>query len=273
MKLPLLLIGLPLLLAGADLRVMTFNVRYPSPGDGENVWAKRRDLAVSTIRDQNPDIIGTQELFYEQGQYIVDKLPGYAWFGLSRRGNHEDEHMGVFYRKDRLKLLDSGNFWLSETPDKPGSQSWNMSLPRMATWGLFELVEGGKRFYFYNTHFAHRAEDGEARLKSAQLLRQRIDALPDAVPVILAGDFNTGLDSEPHRVLVGEMPDAWQDCPRRSGPEGTFHGFSGKPRRDRIDWILYRGPLKVRSAETVTNSENGHFPSDHFPVAVTFDLR
>src|SRR3954452_15385098 len=81
---------------GADsLRVMTFNVRYPAKGDGPNVWEARRDLLVDTVRKNAPDLMGTQELFYEQGQYIVEKLPEYAWFGVSRRGNHEDEHMGV----------------------------------------------------------------------------------------------------------------------------------------------------------------------------------
>jgi endonuclease/exonuclease/phosphatase family metal-dependent hydrolase len=91
---------------------MSFNVRYPARTDGPNRWEFRRDFLVETIREKSPDVIGTQELYYEQGQYIVEKLREYAWFGISRRGSHEDEHMGVFYKKDRLRVLDSGNFWL-----------------------------------------------------------------------------------------------------------------------------------------------------------------
>ena len=131
------------------LRVMSFNIRLPSPNDGPNVWENRRDILVETIRRKTPDLIGTQELFYTQGQYIVDRLPEYTWFGMSRRGNHEDEHMRVFYKKGKLRLLESGNFWLSESPEKPGSMSWNVSLPRMVTWALFELPSSGRRFYLY----------------------------------------------------------------------------------------------------------------------------
>jgi endonuclease/exonuclease/phosphatase family metal-dependent hydrolase len=121
------------LLPAQTMKVMTFNVRYPNPGDGRNRWEERRDLVVKTIRDAAPDLIGTQELYHVQGQYIVEKAPEYAWFGLSRRGNQADEHLGIFYRKARLVLLDSGNFWLSATPEMPGSISWGMSLPRMVT--------------------------------------------------------------------------------------------------------------------------------------------
>ncbi|MGB9620640.1 MAG: endonuclease/exonuclease/phosphatase family protein, partial [Armatimonadota bacterium] len=169
---------------------MSFNVRYPAKTDGPNRWELRRDLLVETIREKDPDLIGTQELYYEQGQYIVEKLPAYVWFGLSRRGNHEDEHMGVSYKKDRLRVLDSGNFWLSETPEMPGPMSWGVNLPRMVTWGLFELRDDRRRFYFYNTHFPHRREDHEARMRAARLIAERIGKLDAALPFIMTGDFN-----------------------------------------------------------------------------------
>ena len=123
-------------LSAQTLRVMSFNVRYPSPNDGPDRWELRRDMLVGAIRANDPDLIGTQELFYEQGQYIAEKAPEYEWFGISRRGNREDEHMGVFFKTARFRLVESGNFWLSETPETPGSMSWNVSLPRMVTWGL-----------------------------------------------------------------------------------------------------------------------------------------
>ncbi len=187
----LLALHLASLFAAAEsLRVMTFNVRYPNPGDGANVWSARRDLLVETIRSRRPDVIGTQELFYEQCQYIVEKLPEYSWFGLSRRGSHEDEHMGVFYRRDRLRVVESGDFWLSVTPEKPGSVSWNMSLPRMVTWAVFEIAGTGKRFRYFNTHLAHRDVDETARLKSAMLLACRVGLLDNDEPVVGTGDFN-----------------------------------------------------------------------------------
>jgi endonuclease/exonuclease/phosphatase family metal-dependent hydrolase len=252
----------------SGLRVMAFNVRLPIASDGPNRWEARQDLFVETIRRADPDIIGTQELWKIQGDYLVARLPQYSWFGIDRRGGHADEHMGVFYRRARLKLVESGNFWLSDTPDVPGSISWGHPLPRMVTWGLFETVKGGKRFWFYNTHFPYRAEDEGARTKAAELIAARIAGLPGALPVVLTGDFNTVPDSGAHRALNAGLADAWVAAAVRKGPEGTFHGFTGKPER-RIDWVLAKG-LTAARAETVTFGAKGRYPSDHFPVVVDY---
>lgn len=255
-----------------SLRVMTFNVRYPSKGDGDNVWERRRDLLAAAIQEKNPDVFGTQELYREQGEYIVGKLPGYAWFGVSRRGNQTDEHMGVFYKKSALKLVESGNFWLSETPEKPGSMSWDVNLPRMVTWGLFE-TRSGRRFYFYNTHFPHRKEDAAARVKCAELIARRVAALPAGPAFVLTGDFNAPADGEEYGVVTAGLKDAWKTAARRAGPEGTFNGFKGISTGPRIDWILYRGALEAVEAETVTRNEEGRYPSDHFPVFAALEWK
>jgi endonuclease/exonuclease/phosphatase family metal-dependent hydrolase len=267
-----LLILLSLAASAQTLRVMSFNVRYPSPGDGPDIWTARRELLIETIRAKAPDLMGTQELFYEQGQYIAEKLPEYAWFGISRRGNREDEHMGVFYRKDRLTLVDSGDFWLSETPEKPGSISWKMSLPRMVTWGMFELKDGA-RFLYFNTHFAHRREDERARQMSARLIACRLGLYDPALPVVLTGDFNAPAGGETYKILAPLLKDAWLEAPDKKGPEGTFHGFKGRPGPARIDWIMFRAPWKAVSAETITDNRDGRYPSDHFPVMAVFDLK
>ena len=268
----LLLLFCAFALGAEELRVMSFNVRFANPKDGDNAWENRRDLLVATIRLKSPDLIGTQELFHLQAEHIVQKAPEYAWFGLSRRGNQDDEHMGVFYKKNRLRIIESGNFWLSETPDTPGSISWNMTLPRMVTWALFESISSRKRFYYYNTHFAHRREDEEARLKSVDVILARIAKLPAAVPFLMTGDFNANAGGPVQQKFLAGLSDAWTATTKRVGPEGTFHGFGGKPREGRIDWILYRGPWKAIEVETVTHSENGRYPSDHFPVFARLEL-
>jgi endonuclease/exonuclease/phosphatase family metal-dependent hydrolase len=259
--------------AAEALRIMSFNVRYPAKSDGPNIWDARRDILIATIRDKQPDLIGTQELFHLQGEYIVEKLPGYAWFGVGRRGDQTDEHMGVFYRKDRFELKDSGNFWLSETPETPGSSSWDMSLPRLVTWGEFNDKKSGRSFRFYNTHFPHRREDEAARTQCARVIAERLRALPKDLTVIVTGDFNTDAGSEAHRTLTANLTDAYSSVSNPSGPKDTFHGFRGTPRPGRIDWILFRGGLTPRSFETVTNNENGSYPSDHFPVAAVLEWK
>ena len=251
-------------LAQAPLRVMSFNIRLPVESDGPNSWEHRRDLAAQTIRDADPDIIGTQELFKRQGDDLIARLPLYNWIGIDRRGGHADEHMGLFYRRDRLRLVSFENFWLSNTPDVPGSVSWDHPYPRMVTWGLFERKTGGKRFYAFDTHFPYRAEDEPARTKAATLLAAKIAQIAGSLPVVLTGDFNTIPDSVAHEILTDSLTDVWQSNATRSGPENTFHGFTGKADR-RIDWILTHGfkPFAVRTIAEPTGTRQA---SDHFPV-------
>lgn len=263
-------LGTSLPAAAQTLRVMSFNVRLPSDADGPDRWERRRASMVRTIREQQPDVIGTQELYALQAEYLVARLPEYAWFGRGRSGGggDDDERMGVFYRHDRLRVIESGDFWLSDTPDMPGSISWDHPYPRMVTWALFERIGDGRRFHLLNTHLPYREQDDEARLRGALAILQRLRALPDDVPVVLTGDFNALPESCTHAQLTALLQDAWTAAARREGPDGTFHAFTGQPQR-RIDWILFRG-LRTDAVRTVVGQENGRYPSDHFPVVADF---
>lgn len=258
-------------LAAQSLRVMSFNVRVPVAADGPNRWEARRDLMVRTIREQHPDVMGTQELHQEQGDYIVSKLPGYTWFGIDRRGGHADEHMGVFYRKDRLALKDSGNFWLSDTPDKPGSITWGHPYPRMVTWALFEDKRSGRQFYYYNTHLPYQEQDEPARVKGAKEILARLSALPAKLPFILTGDLNTDASSPTYALLTQALTDTRAVAPKVDGPEKTFHNFTGTP-TERIDFIMERGFTPTHFA-TLTTQQDGRYPSDHFPVEADLDWK
>lgn len=255
-----------------DLRVMTFNVRYPSPDDGVNVWPKRRDLMVEVIKAQHPDILGTQELYTRQGKYLASHLKHYKWFGLGRFGNnqdgHENEHMGVFYNTDHLRVISSGNFWLSDTPDVPGSNTWDQPFPRMVTWAEFQVKSTGRRFRYYDTHLPYRADDEDLRERGAKIILKRIAEVPDSLPVILAGDFNSTPDKPTYAMLTKVLKDARASAPTRHGPAMTFHDFTGHPTQH-IDWILYRG-LKAKDVRTVTTHQEKVYPSDHFPVVADF---
>ena len=255
-------------LAGAakpapTLTVMTFNVRLPMASDGANDWPHRRALLAETVAAADPDLFGTQELFQRQGDDIVRALPRYRWFGRDRRGGHADEHMGIFYRPDRLTLLAQGDFWLSDTPDVPASITWGHPLPRMVTWGRFQTRDG-RRFVALNTHFPSRAEDEAGREKAARLIVARLPQIAGKDPVVLTGDFNTTPDTPTHAVLTATLRDVSQSVPAPKGPALTFHDFTGKPDR-RIDWILIRG-FRPLSVETITRHAGALYPSDHFPV-------
>lgn len=254
-----------------DLRVMTFNVRYGTAEDGPNAWEHRKDLLIKTIADAAPDVIGTQECLDFQAQYIVEQLTEYAWFGVGREADGSGEHMAVFYRKSLLEPIESGHFWLSESPDTPGSMSWNTACTRMVTWLRFRHLPSATVVHFYNTHLDHRS--APARVKGVQLIASRLAELEPGVPLVLTGDFNcVGGASDPWQALADAgMVDAWVNCGERSGPAGTWCGFMAPEANSdrRIDWILVRGPVEVLEISTLTHNENGRFPSDHFPVCAT----
>lgn len=254
-----------------QLRVMTYNVRYPNPDDGPNIWAKRRAVFTQTIAAAAPDVIGTQELFASQGADIVRALPGYAWFGRDRRGGHADEHMGIFYRRDRLTLIRHGDFWLSDTPSVVGSMAWGTTLPRMVNWGVFE-TRGRirRRFVLFDTHFAHRDEDDVARERSAGLLLRELEPIAGKLPVVLTGDMNATPDSKAYHTLAEHLTDAWATAPVRRGPERTFHDFTGRPDR-RIDYIFVRG-FTALSATVRTDHVGAIYGSDHFPVVAALQF-
>lgn len=252
-----------------DLRVMSFNVRYAGFDDSPNAWPNRRGAMTQTIAAADPDLIATQELLQVQGDDIVRALPSYNWFGVDRYGGHKDEHMGLFYRRDRLRLLRSGGFGLSEMPDKLGTMSWGTDLPRNATWGVFETRSAKRqRFLLIGTHFAHRPQDDAARDKAATLILDRLPALAKGLPVIVAGDLNTLPDSAPYRRFAAALTDAWVGAGKRIGQENTFHDFTGTADR-RIDYIFVKRFTPTK-AQVWDQPVAGRWPSDHFPV--TADL-
>lgn len=256
------------------LTVMTFNIRYGTAKDGENSWERRRDLLVETVKRHEPDVLSTQEGLDFQLAYLERELGDrYRWFGMARDADGTGEHAAVFYRRDRLTPVETGNFWLSETPEKPGTKAWGSHHNRLTTWGRFYHPETGRSFVLLNTHLDNGSD--KARREGARMLAERVRAIEDC-PVIVTGDFNaTAESSEPWEVLTGTgLVDTWRAARERGGPSCTFNGFRspGADTDRRIDWILASPSIEVRSCETVTHSRDNRYPSDHFPVVARMCL-
>lgn len=262
-----------------EFRVMSFNLRYGTARDGDNHWKHRRNLVVQAIESFRPDLLGTQETLGFQAQYLSENLPEYSYAGRSREDNDGGEQCGIFFRRSRFEKLIEGHFWLSEMPEKPGSKSWDSSLPRMATWLKLWDRENQKSLYVINTHFDHIGK--QARTESAKLIRAFVESLAESSSVVVMGDFNAGEGSNPYEALFGtsrEKPSLIQDTyrlmqPTASNREGTFNGFKGTDSGARIDWIGTTRSLQVESAEIVRFSKDGKYPSDHFPVTTTLRFK
>lgn len=264
--------------SAADMRVMSFNIRYGTAQDGENQWDRRKDAVVATVKAFAPDLLGTQETLGFQRDFLVEQLTEYDQLGVGRNDGREDgEMMALFYKRDRFKKIDAGHFWLSETPDKIGSKSWDSSLPRMVTWVRLSDHQraAAPPVVFFNTHFDHRG--ATARLESAKLLRLQIGILGADGDVIVTGDFNAAEASPPYQALFGadgDQPSPLVDTfrvthPDRSDMEGTFSGFRADSTGGaRIDWIGVSRGWEIRNAAIDRTATEGRTPSDHFPVTV-----
>jgi len=259
---------------GQSLQVMSFNIRYPNPGDGTHNWQARKNLVVSTIRYHEADLIGVQEAFRSQLDQLQQSLPGYDWIGVCRTDgtrvpNPDNEFSAILYNTNKFRLLESGTFWLSETPDLAGSKGWDAALPRITTWGLFEVIESGKKFFHFNTHFDHIGE--KARMESAHLLVKKVNQMSGELAVVISGDFNANPETDIYRVLKNEFRDGLSaaELPHH-GPLATFTNFifPGIP-GTRIDYVFVNEGFKVKKHAILAEVWSGIFPSDHFPVLAT----
>ena len=258
-----------------ELHVMTYNLRFASDTP-PNSWPERRPVMRSQLLRAQPDLIGTQEGLFSQLQDIEADLPArYDSIGLGRDGGSRGEFMMIFYDTTRLRPLEFDHYWLSDTPDVIGSQTWEGCCPRMVTWARFLDLQTETEFYAVNTHF--EAFSAETRELSALLLRDRLPDFDPELPVVVTGDFNeaAGPGGTVFDILVSDGPfvDTWDTAKQRSELFGTFHGFgTPTPGGSRIDWVLTSPDVSTSSAVINTFERDGQFPSDHLPVEATVRL-
>ena len=251
-----------------NMRVASYNLRYNTTYDGENAWPNRKEMVKSLITYHNFDIFGTQEGFDSQLKDICE-LENYAYIGRGRDdGRSAGEHSAIVYKKDRFKLLDSGDFWLSETPDVPG-KGWDATCcNRICSWAKFKDLKSKKEFYFFNVHFDH--EGVIARQESGKLMVQKIKEIAGKARVICTGDFNSTPDTEQIKSLQFILNDSYLVSSQKPyGPIGTFNAFNlNAELKNRIDYVFTDNRLKVLKYGVLTDMRDGRFPSDHFPVVV-----
>jgi endonuclease/exonuclease/phosphatase family metal-dependent hydrolase len=287
-------------MSAQEMLVGSYNIRYKNRGDSlnGNIWTKRCQVICDQVNFMNPLIFGTQEVLYGQLQDLLKGLDGYDYIGIGRDdGDKAGEHEAIFYKKDQLTLLDSGNFWLSETPEKPGL-GWDAACIRICTWGKFQVNAKKKKdrttFYFFNLHMDHVGI--VARREAAKLVVERIREIANGAPVILTGDFNVDQTNEIYNIFTDSelLKDTYEDARIRFAENGTFNAFKTEYfTTSRIDHVFVSPSTKVEAYGVLTNSywtENAtpsasekasdapqeiwfsnttrRNPSDHYPVFV-----
>lgn len=255
-----------------DLRIASYNIRYDNKGDSGNLWVNRQPVISALVQFHDFDIFGIQEGLRHQIDTLSASLPAYAWYGIGRDdGQAKGEHSSIFYKKAKFKLLRKGDFWLSETPEKPGP-GWDARLNRICSWVQLQDLKTKKKFYCFNVHYDHQGV--KARQESSVLILQKIKAIAGTAPVVLTGDFNGDHKSQWYLSIAnsGQLKDTYREAALPYANNGSFNGF-GKTMNSKeiIDHIFVTKGWKVKKWAVLTDSYHGKFPSDHYPVVA--DLR
>lgn len=253
--------------AGAEIRLMSWNIRLDTPSDGKNAWTYRKVAFCEHLKGEFLDIIGFQEVLHNQLEYVCACLDDFDFVGVGRNdGETKGEYSPVFFRKGRFTLLDGGTFWLSNTPDLPGSVGWDAALERIVTWAkLFDRFNNDTVLVM-NTHFDHVGQ--MAREQSAALISGFSFKPGQPMPVILMGDLNATPENLAYRRLIASgFIDARVAATETEASMSTYTGFDQNPDNDAlIDYILHSAYFKATDYQVQQVNENGKYLSDHLPV-------
>lgn len=247
--------------------VGTFNIRFDNPRDSGNLWVDRKAYVASLIRFHDFDVFGTQEGLKHQLDDIQQQLPQYERYGIGRDdGKTKGEYSAIFYKKEKYQLIKSGDFWLSEIPDKPGF-GWDARINRICSWVQLKDNATGKTFFCFNVHFDHQGV--VARKESSKLLLSKIQSISGKDPIILTGDFNGNYVSEWYQTIAtsGFLKDSFREVKYPYVNNGSFQNFGRNfNANDIIDHIFISSHFNAKRWGVLTDSYSGKFPSDHFPV-------
>ncbi|MGV3763189.1 endonuclease/exonuclease/phosphatase family protein [Parapedobacter sp.] len=260
---------------GTQFRAATFNIRYNADADkaSGNGWDLRKGPVSEVILTHQFDVVGTQEGDAGQLADLKALLPGFDFTAYPYGGKGDLHNCATFYRTALFEVLDSGVFWLSETPDEP-SIGWDATDRRICQWTKFEVKETGEEFFFFNAHFYWRLE--EAKRESGPLIVQKVKEIAGDAPVICVGDFNSTVETPQIQAVKSLLGDAYDRTKTpRQGVENTNMGggvFQGTP-KNRIDYIFLTSHFEVEDYQVLSDVYNGdHYPSDHLPVTSLLTL-
>lgn len=257
------------------INVMTFNIRYDNPEDSLNNWAYRKDRVANAVKFYDADILGTQEVLHNQLVDLKERLSDYNQIGVGREdGKEQGEYSALWYKKSRFTAVESGYFWLSETPEVAGSKGWDGACERIASWAKLVDKKSNKTYFVLNTHLDHVGI--VARRESITLIINKINQLKGNAEVIVTGDFNSTPDDDvikhiTNTSIEGHLIDSRTVSPIVYGPAWSWHDFGelSYDQRPLIDYVFVSSGIKVLRYGVLAETENDAFLSDHAPVLVT----
>ena len=265
-----------------SVKVMSYNIRLDTEADGVNQWKNRTGRVFNLIKKNNPDLLGVQEAMHNQMMDLKSNLTDYDFVGVGRDdGKEKGEYSAIFYKKDKFDVLEQNTFWLSETPEVPGSKSWDAAITRVVTFVVLKNKLTGKSFAYFNTHFDHIGK--EARMNSAKLIKIYIAGFNFGaslagkytnLPLLISGDFNSEPTDEPYQTMIDGKDVTLFDSRPAKNLTGTFCGFEVNAMKCKtIDYIFHSSHWQAKQYKVIQDHNKKYYPSDHLPVISTFILK
>lgn len=254
-------------------RIMSFNLRCAN--DGKQTITNRSKVAVEVIKQYAPDSFGVQECTPRWKRILATKLDGkYGCVGAARDYYGPfTEYSSIYYLKDKYNLIDSGTFWLSETPEKRWTKSFDSACFRVASWALLEDKATGQRYTHINTHLDHVLETTrEAQMK---VLIECVNKVANGSPIIMTGDFNAYEDNSLVYTVACESFNDTKKVADNSDTGRTFTDYGEKEEdgTGAIDFIFADKSLKVGTYKIIRNTVQGIYPSDHYPIVADINIQ
>ncbi len=262
-----------------QIKVITFNIRFDNPNDAPNDWPSRIPVVEKYLKTELPDIMGVQEALYHQNEDILKMIPGYAYVGTGRDdGAKGGEFSTLFFNTSSFKLLEQGQFWLSETPDAPGSIGWEAILPRVVAWAKLKHLASGIELYAFNTHYCHISD--LARRRSMEFMSAKINEIAGDYPIIVTGDFNITKGPGLYEEMIVHLKsnNGLQNAELLSegavsGSLSTFNAFRDDTEPRIIDYIFVTDRFTAESYSVDIVKQGNIFISDHWPVKAIFTIK
>jgi endonuclease/exonuclease/phosphatase family metal-dependent hydrolase len=250
------------------LRIMSFNIRCTNVG--RDTWEDRIGIVTDTMVNSKADSIGVQEATPEWMATLKETLTDYDYVGVARDdGKNQGEYSAVFYLKDKYNLVDSGNFWLSETPEKP-SLGWDAACIRICTWAVLENKETKEQYVHVNSHFDH--EGIKAREESVKMILAHIEEYKD-LPVVFTADMNVVEGSDNYVQFTKVLHDTKYQA-KDTMDYLTYHDTKPSKHEDEIiDYVMVNDNFNALTYKVVTAGVDERYVSDHFPVYADLEMK
>ncbi len=289
--------------AGLDLRILQFNIQ--TENGNASPFRVRADMYRELLDRLMPDVVGMQEVTVNWRKWLDAYVFNGSYAGVGEERTPGGEANPIYYRKDKFELLEYGTFWLSDTPDVPGSAFEKVNYPRICTWVLLKDRATGVSFVHFNTHLDHNGNnnstDGNTIRKEQMKVIIRFSQRFKDLPMFLTGDLNNRRTTSEgklyalYKMITGEskvddgnggkikMPlgDSRIDAPvtvdenHLATMTANYNesSTSYNPQKEPIDYVFYNKENTVaNSYETFLISRNGNWISDHLPVFTTFTI-